>query len=187
MAAPPHLPSPPSPGSLVSSQPPAPCTHSVGTPAAKRHRRLSRARPAPAPVPPDNLATVGPDGSAHLGGDEWSGIFVEMFGSGLMSGAVAERGVPTLCPQGQNGELEHESHTNWMELYRSREPATTDPTSRPDWFISKGGPAEPTLQSTHRRLCCYFDPPRSSFLRSRDRNQRTRLRTPELPWGHPPV
>ena len=54
-------------------------------------------------------------------------------------------------------------------------------------FLWGGGPAWEALAPLPPRLLCSVSPPRSTFLRARDRSIRTQLRSPERPWGLDPA
>ena len=71
----------------------------------------------------------------------------------------------------------------WKSVIRLLEEVRTDAASAKHRFLAGGGSAWPTLVDTTRRFCILIHLPRTTFLRARDRRERTRLRSSEKPFG----
>ena len=74
---------------------------------------------------------------AQLGEDSLSGVFVELFGPGVVSEATSKRGIPTLRPQGLAGELD--SVAGWRAVLHLLDTVRADAASVADVFLVGGG------------------------------------------------
>ena len=77
---------------------------------------------------------------ARSGESAWCGALVELFSVGILSEAAAQRGIPTLCPQGGAGELR--TLDGWRALFQLLDAVRADPTSSKDAFLAGGGEDE---------------------------------------------